>query len=252
MTLYLQDRHDCILVSGGNERSTSMLRKLFTALEVRKKHKLIIHSRLYLAKKLGKDLPARIIAPLIDLGLKANVSLRHRALRSPDDLVIDADIDIEALCEQLDDTLGCLGQVKVLRSVEYLRWRYSQNPHNRFHAVAALRDGQIAGYAVFTRESRPSSDVHGQGLIVDWQVSEIESESTLKALFCAAVDRLTRLGIDEIYLVLNDEVSQSAAFATGFSLRDVEDNFYVFHRQQNSPLLESAAWYHSYGDIDTL
>ena len=37
----------CVLVTGGNDNSTSMLNKLFTALPVRKSFKIMLHSRFY-------------------------------------------------------------------------------------------------------------------------------------------------------------------------------------------------------------
>ncbi len=52
MTLALQNQNNCVLVTGGNENSTSMLNKLFTNLAVKNNFKIILHSYHFLHNKI--------------------------------------------------------------------------------------------------------------------------------------------------------------------------------------------------------
>jgi hypothetical protein len=74
----------------------------------------------------------------------------------------------------------------------------------------------------------------------------------LTSLFIAVIKNVKKKGADEVFMILNDSTSYQAATAAGFIFRNVESNFFVYHKNlpASSRIFLPDAWYQNLGDSD--
>jgi hypothetical protein len=255
MTLAMQSQNSCVLVTGGNENSTSMLKKLFTALPVRKSFKIMLHSRFFLEQKFQYPFISRLISPLFDFAFKYYLSMKWVSRALPDNLLLVHFSDVNELLELILDPVGCLGEVKVVRSKAYLKWRYVDKPGSRFWAVGALDNGKLLAYVIYSVDKGRKPDSIREGKIVDWYItSKANATEILASLFVAAAKEMKKRDADEILLVLNDSISEQAAISAGFVFRDLQSDFFVYQSESSDSrhIFSPDAWYQSLGDADSI
>lgn len=255
MTLAMQNTNDCVLVTGGNKNSSSMLNKLFTALNVRKNYKIILHSQYFLRNKINNAVIIKILTPFLDTLLALYLNIKLSFITQPESWKIEYYDDIQSLLPYVKEQTGVLGKVRVLRSDSYLNWRYSMNPCSKFN-VLAMFDGQnCLGYVIYIIFGSVGSSMALEAYIMDWDVFNESSKSQiLSSLFKATVREIQARGMDEINVELNDKDSERSAMDTGFIFRYEDPNFFVFHKNLSSDddLFSAGAWYHSLGDSDNI
>ncbi len=255
MTLALQNQNNYVLVTGGNENSTSMLNKLFTTLPVKRNFKIILHSYHFLRTKISNDYIVQIISPIVDVILFLFLKIKWLLITHPYSWKIEHYNDIHLLLPYVNDRTGLLGKVKVVRSGDYLKWRYATNPCKNFYAVALFDDDVLKGYVIYTYASAEDSKAVSNAYIMDWDIfSKSEIVKTLSSLFQASIREVKSRGIDEVNIVLNDSDSCQAAKNSGFIFRYTDPNFFVFGKNlsEDDLIFSSNAWYHSLGDSDTI
>lgn len=255
MTLAMQTANDCVLVTGGNENSASMLDKLFTRLSVRKIYKIILHSRNFLSIKIDSAILVNLLTPLVDLLLAAFLNYKFLRIRQPENWRIEHYDKIEPLLAHIKNRTGVLGRVKVLRSESHLKWRYSINPVSKFNVVTLFEDQNCLGYVIYHCPETAAANETVEAFFMDWEVFEQSTRSqVLSLLFKAAIKALKQRGVDEINVELNDKDTVFSAEETGFILRHEDPNFFVFHKSlaADSPFYSADAWYHSLGDSDNI
>ena len=255
MTLAMQNQNNCVLVTGDNDNSTSMLNKLFTALPVRKSFKIILHSRFYLSQKFRQPFVSRLVSPLFDFAFKSYLNFKWVSRALPDNLSLVFFNHINELLELILDPVGCLAEVKVVRSRAYLKWRYVDKPGGQFRAVGVLDEGKLMAYAIYTIENGRGPGSICEGKIVDWYInSKVNATRILTSLFIAATRDMKKRGADEVLLVLNDNISEQAAISAGFIFRYLQSDFFVYHGKlsDSSHIFSPDAWYQSLGDADSI
>lgn len=255
MTLAMQARNDCVLVTGGNENSTSMLNKLFTALPVRKNYKVILNAKDYLRHKIKFPVIRGLLTPLVNLALMLYLNLIWLTRSKPHKLYLTYFDDVQALIKQVDEPVGCIGEIKVVRTPEYLQWRYVDNPSNDYHALGLFDDDGLQAYVIYKYEDVSQQGSTRIGQIIDWYVRQSGDDvSVLGFLFIKAIKKLKEMGSEEVMMVLNDDVSEQAASYAGFVYRYVDTKFFVYHAQAHidSRVFCADAWYHCLGDTDTV
>ncbi|MDB4582904.1 hypothetical protein N9164_07115 [Draconibacterium sp.] len=255
MALAMQNQNNCILVTGGNKNSFSMLNKLFTALPVRKTFKIILHSRFYLGQKFHNPFISGLISPLFDFAFKSYLKIKWLSKDLPENLSLVVFSGVGELLDLIVDPVGCLAEVKVVRSKAYLKWRYVDKPGCQFRAIGVLDEGKLLAYAIYIIENGKDPGAIREGKIVDWYInSKANATQVLASLFIAATKDMKKRGTDEILLVLNDNISEQAAVSAGFIFRDLQSDFFVYHCKltDSSHIFSPDAWYQSFGDSDSL
>ena len=255
MALAMQNQNNCVLVTGGNANSTSMLNKLFTALPVRKSFKIMLHSKFYLRQKFRHALISRLVSPFLDFAFNCYLNSKWVSRALPENFLSVAFSDMHELLELIVDPVGSLAEVKVVRSKAYLQWRYVDKPGGQFCAVGALDEGKLLAYVIYNIENGRDPGSIREGKIVDWYInSKTNATQILGSLFIAATKDMKKRGADEVLLVLNDSVSEQAAISAGFIFRDIKSDFFVYHSKlsDSSHIFSADAWYQSLGDADSI
>ena len=185
----------------------------------------------------------------------AIIFLRIITWALPENLLLVFFNDIDELLELIVDPVGCLAEVKVVRSKAYLKWRYVDKPGSQFCAAGALDDGKLLAYAIYSLENGREPGSIREGKIVDWYInSKTNTTQILTSLFIAAIKYMKRKGADEVLLVLNDSISDQAAISAGFIFRNVQSDFFVYHNKlsDSSHIFSPDSWYQSLGDADSI
>lgn len=254
MTLAMQSTNDCILVTGGNKNSASMLGKLFTALSVRKNYKIILHSQYFLRNKINNEFLIKILSPFVDGFLAFILNMKLVSIKQANNWEMKRYDDVSSLLPHIKERSGLLGKVKVFRSEPHLKWRYSENPVSEFQVLALFDERNCLGYIIYTCPDTDDGRAM-QAFIMDWDVFKESIKSQILAvMFKAVIKELKNSGIDEINVELNDNDSINTMRETGFIFRFEDPNFYVFHKYlpTDSVLFSAGDWYHSLGDSDNI
>lgn len=253
MVLALQEHYSCILVCGGNANSMSMLKKLFVALPIQQRYKMMFRSNAYLKHKMSPVI-AGMLTPIVNILLTVYHRLKWRQLSTPEGIEIRSVGHIDELIKLLPEAPGILGTVKVHRSGEYLAWRYRDNPRAEFLVKGAFKQGQLLGFAIYSYCPAVETGGVNLGQIVEWDIfSSAASVEVLSALYLKVVQHFKGLGAEQIVMTLNDKTSADAAKEIGFSLREVHSSFFVYQKdaQPDDPIFSANLWYQSISDSDT-
>lgn len=252
MVLTLQQSYDCVLVSGGNQNSASMLKKMFTALPVRKNYKLLFKSNAFLAEKMPRFL-AKLLAPFVNFGLDLFLLMKWAPIEGLKGITIKDFTSFEAFLSALTDQPSVLGEVGVVRNKAYLEWRYQQNPRTQFSVAAAYKSGEIIAFVIYSFHEEDKIEAFSRGRLVDWSVHESKNATALLSLLYKHVCwELKKTGAEQIFTVLNDAVSAKSAQTVGFSLRHIDSRFFVFHQHlpEQDQLFSAEQWFQSMSDSD--
>lgn len=255
MTLAIQEKNVFVLVAGGNENSTSMLDKLFTALPARNNYKIIFNAGNFLEQKFHNSNFIRLITPVVNLMAYLFYSLLWLTRSVPGHLSLRYFKGVDQLIDHIENPIGCIGDIKVVRTQSYLKWRYADNPGTDYYTVALFDQDKLVAYVLYKYEDGWGQGATRMGQIIDWYVKlPGHARDILTFLFIASVKDLKQKGSDEVMMVLTDDLSHQSAKAAGFSFRYVESTFFVYHSQseENSSIYSAKAWYHSLGDTDTV
>ncbi len=230
MTLAIQNQHDCVLVNGGNENSTSMLKKLFTALPAQKNYKIIFNARKFLNQKLPGSHFTGMLTPVFNFAAILYLRFLWASKSVPKDLTLSYFDDIGQLLDYVVDPVGCIAEIKVVRTKAYLKWRYADNPSQHYYAVGLFNQKKMVAYVIYKFDDDWGHGNTRMGQIVDWYVNQTGNNlRILASLFIMAIKDMRIRGSDEVMIVLNDDLSRRVATATGFIFRYVESTFFVYY-----------------------
>lgn len=253
LTLAIQDRYDCVLVTGGNENSSSMLGKLFKSLPVRQHYKIILHSHDFLNQKIRFS-PNWAISPLVDLFVNFYLKHKWRVNTILNTFEIRYFEGVVPLLEYIKEPVNALGQVKVVRTHSYLKWRYADNPCTEYLSLGVFDGDDLRAYAIYNLEPVAEREGVLMGQVIDWYIkSKDDAPDILTSLLIATIKQLKQRGADEVSMVLNDSFSAQAAIAAGFVFRHSDSGFFVHcaNTLADDPVYSPQSWFQSLGDSDT-
>lgn len=127
-------------------------------------------------------LPCRPIGGLVSAVGNTCVRVFEKGPRTDSALRVDVfrgcfDDEFTALATNIGSSLGGC----IVRSAEYLNWRYASNPLYQYETLTARRFGKLVGYVVIMQEE-------GQGVIVD--LFGTNEANLLEHLVSSAITRL--------------------------------------------------------------
>jgi hypothetical protein len=149
------------------------------------------------------------------VGVIANAVLVRRGWKGS-----EAACEIEAhrgLCGEeftaLDSQLRGQPGIKMVRTAQYLNWRYLTYPNSMHDILAARRGGALVGYAVCTKSSEDA-------VIVD--LCSVNEPDVLARLLAAAVEKFRECGAGTVSLNAGDAHPWQALFErAGFRRREI-------------------------------
>ncbi|MGB0370602.1 MAG: hypothetical protein ACPGN3_04570 [Opitutales bacterium] len=151
------------------------------------------------------------------------------------------------------------------RDAEYLNWRYTSNPVQKFQALAAVRRGEVLGYIIFEEKKgfRTFSTLNVQvnaakrGEILDFFIREsddVPTEDILSRLFREAQDALIASNVEIISVwCLPHMRIHDMLVKLGFQERATPHNLIVRKQKDDEELnsiLDLKSWYLTHGDKD--
>jgi hypothetical protein len=198
-------------------------------------------SEAYIRKVVRSRILSRAIALPADLGLRYIDHFRHA--RSGCDIAIhrgEPGTEFTCLAEEMGNRLG----VSVVRSAEYLSWRYYNHYYLKYEFFTAHRNGRLIAYAVVT-------DTGMYGDVVDFFG---ESDRRAIADLLLEISRSYR-SRGRAGLSIGVHASQSwRDFLLGLGFRERQSRTLVIHEYDrvavHPPTEPAERWFLTYGDID--
>jgi hypothetical protein len=252
MNLVLFRRFPITLVTGSNERSHSLLTRMFHHATDLRFWKLPLRARAVIDAKFQLG-PFNAIAALpVDAALGIGRIMSRP--RVPKGVVIREMKAFDEQLEALSRRCEMVTRVMVRRNDSYLNWRFVQNPRCRYRLFGAFVGNRLEGYVV-TRLNRARPNPRREAEIVDWLVApQFENaDALLAALFYAGVGQLRQEGAGIV----------SCAVATGSTVAPIESIRFRLRPAERMPFFVRAAdstlharlsvgqdWFVTRGDFD--
>ena len=147
------------------------------------------------------------------------------------------------------------GRLRFMRDAQTLQWRYGAHPLHDYTILAALKDGEVAGYAVVTTREIMSTDAL---LICDLAVAG-DDKGVNDVLLEGVAETAKRLGTPLIVAqAVRTHPSTRNLTRAGFLRVPHKANPKPFrliagqYSDRGAPVLDANAWSFSWGDMDVV
>ncbi len=202
------EQHEYGLAMGANESSAGIVQRMYRPLSPRLTYTYPLDLRPFIHRRWpGAPLLTSAAATVANMGL----SVWRRRPRRP----LAAGIRITAATRFFEHDIptqaALAGQVRVVRTADYLNRRLVDNPRCRYEVRLAADDRGAVGYLVWAQQ--PDADGCLEMSVSDWQC---DRPQTLAALLQSAVHTAAQLGCSCIRVVVQDEASRKEALSIGF------------------------------------
>jgi len=252
MNLMLFKHFPITLVTGSNEKSHQLLKRMFHHTLDLRFWKAAIRARAIMHEKVNLGPLSSVVAPPVDLVL--NLMRSRRRVVPPPGITIKPIASFDSRVGDLSRQCELSGRLVVRRSDEYLNWRFVQNPRCQHHMLGAFRGEELEGYVV-TRLNLARPNPRRQAEVVDWLAKPVThpSDSVLPSLIQTGMEPLIREGAGIVSCAgVTDDLAPAMA-ATGFRFRPAE-RLPFFVRAANPDvhrrLTSGCGWYLTRGDWD--
>jgi len=248
MNLHLKYTFPIVMAMGSNEKSDTMVRRLFTPMNCRHHFKMLFSVKGYFAVRKWQPLALSIAALLAALPLSIYRKLYLKSL--PNNYSVSERPDSEGLDEFFKHPDFQARNLSIaLRSAEYCRWRYDLNPKSHFTILQLRHHNKLIGYSVLKKQS---ALVDKDWQLMDWDLlPAYRSQSHLSILLSAAIASAVKEGAYSLSVLASDELSCTSLRKTGFSQRALDDGFFLW-AQDAVPreVFDENQWFLSLCDTD--
>jgi GNAT superfamily N-acetyltransferase len=248
MILHLQNKFPIVMAMGSNEKSNTMVRRLFTPMNCRHHFKILFSVKGYLSIRKWPAFIVNIFSPIADLIL--TIIGKSKPTSIPNDYSValgDTTDMLDSFFSNPDFRARSLNLV--LRSEEFCRWRYDVNPKSQFTILYLYQKNNLVGYAIIKKDM---SALAKDWQLMDWDLlSGFHDAAHLKLLFSAAAKCARDSGAYSLSALASDNLSCAALKESAFSQRAVDDGFFLFvQRQVSRDALDEHKWFLSFCDTD--
>jgi len=248
MNLHLQHTFPIVMAMGSNEKSDTMVRRLFQPMNCRNHFKILFSIKNYLSVRGWPPVLINLISPMAALSLSLIRKSRLTAL--PHDYALSLSDNTEQLVSFFSspDYIPRESNI-VLRSAEYCRWRYDLNPKSSFITLYLHHENQLIGYAVIKNSN---SVIRKDFQLMDWDfLSQYRNEKNLRIIFSAAINYSLENSAEALCVLASDSLSRTSLRQAGFSHRALDDGFFLFAKDDVArDVLDDQKWFLSFCDTD--
>ena len=248
MNLHLQHKFPIVMAMGSNEKSDTMVRRLFTPMNCRHNFKILFSVKDYLSTRNWPTFAINILAPVAALILAITRKPHLASLPNDYSLASSATTDKLELFFNNPDYQPRTSNI-ALRSLDYCRWRYDLNPKSQFTILYLYQKTSLIGYSVLKKDK---SETGKNWQLMDWDLLySVRNEKHLHILFSAAVSHAQGAGANSLCVMASDQLSCNSLKNSGFSHRALDDGFFLY-AQDDVPrsVLDENNWFLSFCDTD--
>ena len=248
MNLHLQHTFSIVMVMGSNEKSDTMVRRLFHPMNCRNHFKILFSIKNYLNVRGWPPILISLMSPVAALSLC--LIRKPRLTPLPHDYALTISDNTEQLTAFFNNPDYIPRESNmVLRSAAYCRWRYDLNPKSHFSTLYVHHTNQMIGYAVIKNNN---SATRKDFQLMDWDfLPQYRNEKNLRIVFSAAIKFSLENGAQALCVMASDSLSSSNLRQTGFSHRALDDGFFLFAKDDVvRDVLDDQKWFLSFCDTD--
>ncbi|RYY74317.1 MAG: GNAT family N-acetyltransferase [Gammaproteobacteria bacterium] len=248
MNLHLQHTFPIVMAMGSNERSDTMVRRLFRPMNCRHHFKILFSIKNYLGVRGWPAFLIKLISPPAALALF--LLRKPHLVPLPQDYELAVSDNTEQLKLFFNSSHYQPRSANIaLRSAEFCRWRYDLNPKSHFGVLHLHHKRGLVGYAIIKLND---SEIIKDFQLMDWDLfPEYRDEKHLRMLFSAAVNYALKQGAPSLCVMTSDQLSRNSLRKTGFSLRSLDDGFFLFAKGEvPAEVFDERKWFLSFCDTD--
>lgn len=248
MNLHLQYTFPIVMAMGSNDKSDTMVRRLFKPMSCRNHFKILFSVKGYFAVRGWPPFALKVASLFATVPLAI---IRQPFLKSlPSGFTLSEHASSEGLDAFFNNPAYQPRNTSIaLRSTEYCRWRYDLNPKSHFTILQLHDQHKILGYVVIKREPATLSK---DWQLMDWDLlPNLRDQKHLRILFSAAIKSAINDGAHSLSVLAGDELSCTSLRQTGFSHRAVDDGFFLWAQDSvTRDVLDEKQWFLSLCDTD--
>ncbi len=248
MNLYLQDRFPIVMAMGSNANSNVMVRRLFKPMRCRHHFKMLFSIKRYLEVRDWPPIFIHIVSALAVLPLTVlRVILLKPLPLGYTITVADNSRVLAGFFKDVEYQARPLN--RVTRSLGYCQWRYDANPKSQYKVFQLTSVDQCLGYAVV---KVPAGGAEGDWQLMDWDfLPKCRDMKHARILFSALARSVAKEGAQSLTVMTSDKLSRKSLGRTGFSLRALDDGFFLWSQEHVDPAVRDAnSWFLSFCDTD--
>jgi hypothetical protein len=248
MNLHLQYSFPIVMAMGSNDKSDTMVRRLFKPVNCRHHFKMLFSVKGYFAVRKWQPIALSIVTLLAALPLAISRKIFLKSL--PQGYSSTTSETSEGLESFFNNPDYHPPKTNIaLRSAEFCRWRYDLNPKSQFTILQLHYQNTLIGYSVIKKEP---STLSKDWQLMDWDLlPHLRDQNHLRILFSSAIKSALDGGAHSLSVLASDELSCTSLRKTGFSQRAVDDGFFLW-AQDSVPrdVLDEKQWFLSLCDTD--
>lgn len=226
----LFQEYPLVVALGANSNSMGLVSRLYSLLPGRLCWQFPLDLSTYLQKRVRNPLLYALISPVATVAVRVRGAWatrrfpRHRA-RIKQIRRFDAALDA-ALAQD-----ACNNEVSILRSADYLNWRYCDNPRASYGILQMHASGSdVIGYVVY-RKTAPANEAR-RVEITEWWLAPSAPPDTLSALMGALLADVHHFWPAYVAAMALGEPLHKQLREAGFIRRSGEHNATGFHCTQ--------------------
>jgi hypothetical protein len=155
--------------------------------------------------------------------------------------------------EALSDQALHDDEIYISRSIEYLKWRYEQNPRRKFIILGLYENGALKGVSVSTIIFSTYNQ-QDEGVIVDWIFNDRDQVDVHRSIiFGLTVKYLAQQNVKLVHVYTYDNCSSEDLSSRGFYEREEALTLYTYSADNDLAelLYNDNLWILTEGDSDT-
>lgn len=225
----LFQQYPLVVALGANSNSLGLVSRLYSLLPGRRTFQFPLNLATFLHKRIRNPLLYQLVSPLATIAVRTRGDWvtrhfpRHRAQIKRLDRF---DAASDAALAQHDDN----GGISIVRSADYLNWRYCENPRVSYRVLALHRGPDMAGYIVYRKSEQANEERHVH--LVDWWLGVAAPATTLSALTGALLADVHSFWPNFLAAAALGEPHHEQLRKAGFIARAGDHNATGFHAQQ--------------------
>lgn len=222
-------QYPLVVALGANSNSLGLVSRLYSLLPGRRNFQFPLNLATFLHKRIRNPLLYRLVSPVATIAVRTRgdwVTRHFPRYRAQIEQLDRFDAASDAALAQRDGKSG----ISIVRSADYLNWRYCENPRVSYRVLALQRGPDMAGYIVYRKSDEAEGERHIH--IADWWLSAAAPENTMSALTGALLADMHRFWPNYLAAAALGEPHHEQLRKAGFIARAGDHNATGFHCEQ--------------------
>lgn len=235
----LFQQYPLVVALGANSNSLGLVSRLYSLLPGRRNFQFPLNLATFLHKRIRNPLLYKLVSPIATVAVRTRgdwVTRHFPRYRAQIKQLNRFDASSDAALAQGDGK----SEISIVRSADYLNWRYCENPRVSYRVLAMHRGPDLVGYIVYRNSDEANEERHIH--IADWWLGVAAPANAMSALTGALLADVHGFWPNFLAAAALGEPHHEQLRKAGFIARAGDHNATGFHCEQVDllPAVQSA------------